>query len=106
MNVLALFFVLTLLAVAVRGDDDFDYKPIPDLQDPHVQEIAKFAVTELGKATGERLKYIKTVKGDYLIDDGTNYRLVITILNDQRMADYLAIVLEKPAGHYTLMLGD
>ncbi|KAK9715077.1 hypothetical protein RND81_06G141700 [Saponaria officinalis] len=81
-----------------------DYKPIPDLHDPHVQEIAKFAVTEADKQSGERLKYIKIVKGEYVVEDGTNYRLVITVLDVGLMADYLAIVIEKPPAHYTLSL--
>ncbi|KAK9715085.1 hypothetical protein RND81_06G142500 [Saponaria officinalis] len=106
MNTRALFFVLTVLAVvsatcSVKGGD---YKPIPDLHDPHVQEIAKFAVTEAGKQSGERLKYIKIVKGEYVVEDGTNYCLVITVLSKELMTDYLAVVMEKPQAHYSLSL--
>ncbi|KAK9715082.1 hypothetical protein RND81_06G142200 [Saponaria officinalis] len=81
MNTRALFFVLSLLAVitttsAIVGS----YKPIPDLHDPHVQEIAKYAVSEHNKHTSAArlLEYVEIVKGESQVVAGIMYRLVIS----------------------------
>ncbi|KAL5705298.1 hypothetical protein ACHQM5_023622 [Ranunculus cassubicifolius] len=39
------------------------YKPIPDVKDAHVQEVAKFAVTEHNKQDKTNLRYDSVVKG-------------------------------------------
>ncbi|KAL9237034.1 hypothetical protein vseg_011624 [Gypsophila vaccaria] len=104
MNTPALFFVVSLLAVisattAILGG----YKPIGDLHDPHVQEVAMFAVTEENMITNTRLEYVGIIKGEKQVANVTNYRLVISAKDRLRgcgrgvVRNYVAVVYEKPS---------
>ncbi|KAK9715078.1 hypothetical protein RND81_06G141800 [Saponaria officinalis] len=101
MNTRPLFFVLSLVAVtATTSAIVGSYKPIPDLHDTHVQEIAKYAVSEHNKLTSARLEYVEIVKGESQVVAGTNYRLVISTKDGGAVKNYEAVVYEKPWAHY------
>ncbi|KAK9715089.1 hypothetical protein RND81_06G142900 [Saponaria officinalis] len=101
MNTRALFFVLSLLAaISTTSAIVGSYKRIPDLHDPHVQEIVKYAVSEHNKLTSARLEYVEIVKGESQVVAGTNYRLVISTKDGGAVENFEAVVYEKPWAHY------
>ncbi|CAO2842434.1 unnamed protein product [Amaranthus hypochondriacus] len=73
------------------------YRSIKDLNDPYVQDVAKFAVTEHNKEGKDHLELVKIVKGESQVVAGTNYRLTIAA-NDSHQ--YEAVVYDKPWQHY------
>lgn len=79
------------------------YTPIKDLNDPHVKEIANFAVSEYDKQSGAKLRLVKIVSGDSQVVAGTNYRLVIAAKGGSRSAaasNYEALVYERSWEHF------
>ncbi|KAL9243463.1 hypothetical protein vseg_017348 [Gypsophila vaccaria] len=62
------------------------YTAITDLDDEHVQDIAKYAVTEHNHKAGTNLEYLKVVRGEYQVAAGNNYRLLIST-KDEGVAD-------------------
>ncbi|XP_012090836.2 cysteine proteinase inhibitor 5 [Jatropha curcas] len=105
---LCLLFVVSGAAAAARLGG---WQPIKNLNDPHVVEIANYAVGEYNKrstanlklnyAVGEynkrstaNLKLEKVVKGETQVVAGTNYRLVLEV-NGGASKDYEAVVWEK-----------
>ncbi|WOK92402.1 hypothetical protein Cni_G01093 [Canna indica] len=61
---------------------------IKDVSDPHVREIAEFAVWEHNDEAKTCLALIKVVKGETQVVAGTKYRLVLKVR-------VLAVVLER-----------
>jgi len=95
--------LLVLLASAAKNQAlPGGYSPIKDLNDPHVIEIANFAVTEYDKQKGTDLKFEKVVKGESQVVAGTNYRLTISAIHgsESKPDSYEAIVYEKPSEHF------
>ncbi|KAF3451836.1 hypothetical protein FNV43_RR07932 [Rhamnella rubrinervis] len=76
------------------------WKPIEDLKDPHVKEIAEFAVSEHNKQSKADLKFDSVVKGESQVVAGTNYRLVISVKNGKASELYQAVVWEKTWEHF------
>lgn len=73
------------------------WTPIKDFNDPHVQEIAQFAVSEHNKQANSALALGKVVKGETQVVSGTNYRLVLSASDGSgASAKYEAVVWEKP----------
>ncbi|XP_074270288.1 cysteine proteinase inhibitor 1-like [Silene latifolia] len=104
MNSRALILTLSLFAVIAaasaaglgkRGALVGGYSPIKNIHDAHVQEIAKYAVSEHNKKSGDKLTYQKTVKGESQVVAGTNYRLEIIAKNGAAVGNYQAVVYEK-----------
>lgn len=71
------------------------WQPIKDISDPHVQEIAEFAVSEHNKLANTTLALSKVVKGETQVVAGVNYRLVLETKDGEAMANYVAVVWEK-----------
>lgn len=71
------------------------YQPIKNSNDLHVQEIAKFAVSEHNKQANETLEYVKVIKGEYQIVAGVNYKLLVAAKHDGVANHYEAVVYEK-----------
>ncbi|XP_027339198.1 cysteine proteinase inhibitor 5-like [Abrus precatorius] len=69
---------------------------IKNVKDPHVVEIAKYAVSEYDKRSGAKLKLVSVVKGETQVVAGTNYRLVLKAKDGSATANYQAVVWEKP----------
>ncbi|XP_054778878.1 cysteine proteinase inhibitor 5 [Prosopis cineraria] len=100
---LSLFFLpLCAVAEGSRGPLLGGWTPIKDIEDPHVTEIAKFAVSEYDKRSGAALKLEKVLKGETQVVAGTNYRLVLAAKDGSSSAskNYEAVVWEKPWEHF------
>ncbi|MQM16017.1 hypothetical protein Taro_048970 [Colocasia esculenta] len=71
------------------------YQPIPNIKDPHVQEIAEFAVAEYNKQAGKALVFVSVVSGEQQVVTGTNYKLVIEAEDCSVIKTYEAVVYDK-----------
>ncbi|KAL2341368.1 hypothetical protein Fmac_009308 [Flemingia macrophylla] len=97
---------LSLLVLAVGGGAALaeaipgGWSPIKNVTEPHVVEIAKYAVREYDKRSGAKLKLVKVVKGETQVVSGTNYRLVLAAKDGSATANYQAVVWEKPWLHF------
>ena len=76
------------------------WKPIENIKDSHVTEIAAFAVAEYNKQSKTSLKLVEVVKGDMQVVAGTNYRLVLKATDGAATKVYQAIVWEKEWQHF------
>ncbi|XP_073022706.1 cysteine proteinase inhibitor 1-like [Primulina eburnea] len=80
-----------------------NWRPIPNVDVLKVLEIARFAVSEHNKKSNVHLEFLKVVKGETQIVEGTNYRLVI-IANDKAAGNapgnYEAVVWDMPWKHF------
>ncbi|KAG0494815.1 hypothetical protein HPP92_005809 [Vanilla planifolia] len=100
MRIFPLFLSSLLVSASaanVRSSQDVgDWKPIKNLRDPHVLEIARFAVAEHNKEADVVLKLGRVVRGEIQVASGINYRLVIQAAS-ARGGDneYVAVVWEK-----------
>ncbi|CAO2840205.1 unnamed protein product [Amaranthus hypochondriacus] len=81
---------------SIRDKGNGDYQPIKNLNDPYVQEIAKYAIDEHDKEKKDHLGLVKLVKGEFQVVSGINYRLIISA-NDT--LDYEAIVFDNKRLH-------
>ncbi|GLT69102.1 hypothetical protein SLA2020_412790 [Shorea laevis] len=88
---------LLLLSLACSGDGATvgGWQPIKDLNDAHVKEIAKFAVSEFNKQSNKNLKLNRIVKGEQQIVSGVKYRLTVNVKDGAESKSYEAIVVEK-----------
>ncbi|KAK8478710.1 hypothetical protein V6N13_096962 [Hibiscus sabdariffa] len=70
------------------------WTPIKDINDPHVVEIAKFAVDEYNKKGNTSLTLVTVVSGETQVISGTNYRLILKATDGTATKTYQAIVWE------------
>ncbi|XP_021719798.1 cysteine proteinase inhibitor 1-like [Chenopodium quinoa] len=73
------------------------YKPIKDINDPYVQEVAKFAVAKHNEEANSHLGIVRIVKGESQVVAGTNYRFLIAADDHQQ---YETVVYDKPWQHF------
>ncbi|RRT32120.1 hypothetical protein B296_00051058 [Ensete ventricosum] len=75
---------------------------IKDLKDPHVREIAEFAVSEHNKLEKTNLTLRKVEGGEIQVVEGMNYKLVLEAKDDGAgmVSEYKAVVWEKTWKHY------
>ncbi|KAB2631721.1 cysteine proteinase inhibitor 1-like [Pyrus ussuriensis x Pyrus communis] len=57
------------------------YYPIENLNDPHLREIAEFAISEYNKIHDQKLVFQKLVRGESQTIAGINYKLVIEVMD-------------------------
>ncbi|KAJ7942618.1 Cysteine proteinase inhibitor [Quillaja saponaria] len=76
------------------------WQPIKNIKDPHVIEIAKFAITEYNKKSGQGFEFDSVVKGEKQTVSGTNYRLVVAVVtfDEKATIQYQTVVWEKLSG--------
>ncbi|KAL2495549.1 Cysteine proteinase inhibitor 1 [Forsythia ovata] len=79
-----------------KGDLVGSWRPIENLNDPIVQEIAKYAVEEHNKQAKTNLRFLSVVSGETQVVAGTNYRLVISAKDEAAVHKYQTVVWEKP----------
>ncbi|CAA7399318.1 unnamed protein product [Spirodela intermedia] len=73
------------------------YEPIQDPEDAHIQALAKYAVRQHKKESGESLVLNRVLGGQQQVVAGMNYRLVIGAAGWSGVEElYLAVVYEKP----------
>ncbi|XP_062017806.1 probable LRR receptor-like serine/threonine-protein kinase At1g53420 isoform X2 [Rosa rugosa] len=68
---------------------------IEDINDPHVKDIAEFAVSKYNKKSGKKLELQSVVKGETRVVPGENYRLVIAVKDNSVAAKYEGVVYER-----------
>ncbi|KAL6197243.1 hypothetical protein ACLB2K_032852 [Fragaria x ananassa] len=95
--VAGLFASLSPLLLAIPGDHPNygAYRPIEDIHNPHVIEIAEFAVSELNKQFQKKLVFQSVVRGEKQVVAGENYKLVITVKDESSSVNYECVVWEK-----------
>lgn len=107
--------VLALVACAADGRDMKvgGWQPVGDLSDPHVVEIAKFALSEFSKQSEpvqNKLVYYNMAKGETMVESGVRYQLVIGATNETipdplfSLNYYEGVVLEKAWKHFRQLL--
>lgn len=92
---LSLLFLPLIFSDARKEAPLGGWRPIKNIKDPHVTEIAKFAVEEYNKQSKGSLKLDKVVKGETQVVAGTNYRLVLQAKEGTADNTYQAVVWEK-----------
>ncbi|XP_058727946.1 cysteine proteinase inhibitor 1-like [Vicia villosa] len=97
LQTLILLTVLVMASVAAAREQYplGGYRPIGNINDPHVIEIAKFAVTQYDKQSGAKLKFKKVIKGESQVVAGINYRLTLSAGEGSVTKIYEAVVWEK-----------
>lgn len=94
--ILAVLLSLSAAAAAPLGPATGGWEPIENINDPHVKEIAEFAVSEYKKKSNKKLVFQSVVKGETQVVTGKNYRLVIAVKDDNSLAvKYEAVVWER-----------
>ena len=77
-----IFFTFTLLFLStnltVATTKTSGYRPITNLEDPHVKQIANFAISNQNKKQNTNLQLVKIINAQKQIVQGTNYKLIIT----------------------------
>ncbi|XVF28022.1 hypothetical protein REPUB_Repub14bG0159500 [Reevesia pubescens] len=91
----SIIFLPLIFSDAKKNDLVGGWTAIENIKDPHVTEIAQFAVSEYNKQTHASLKLVKVVKGDTQVVAGTNYRLVLKARDGSSTKAYQAVVWEK-----------
>ena len=73
------------------------WKPIKNVNDPHIQELGRWAVSEHVKQASDGLVFSKVVSGEEQLVAGTNYKLVIQATRGGagKSATYGAVVYER-----------
>ncbi|KAF5742117.1 Cysteine proteinase inhibitor 5 [Tripterygium wilfordii] len=95
-----LTFILSSVVVSAAAALVGGWGPIKDLNDPHVKEIADFAVTEHNKAANASLKLQSVVHGEEQVVAGTNYKLVLEVMDGKAKKKFEVVVWEKPWQHF------
>ncbi|PWA45291.1 cystatin [Artemisia annua] len=74
------------------------WKPIPNVTDPAIVDIGKFAIDEHNNNSQASLEFRKVVRGQSQVVAGMNYNLTIAALDgdDHVENNYVAIVWIKP----------
>lgn len=88
------------------------WKPISDVNEPHVKEVGAFAVSEHNKDAEKKLSFRRVVVGEKQVVAGIKYRLVVEVEqpqprpslrglvvddgNHEVISSYEAVVLERP----------
>ncbi|XP_023731212.1 cysteine proteinase inhibitor A [Lactuca sativa] len=94
-------FILTLIfydgcEALGKGTLAGGWKPIPDVTNPLVVDIGKFAVDEHDKKNHATLKFRKVVSGKSQVVAGMDYNLTIMAVNGGLVLNYVAVVWDKP----------
>lgn len=73
------------------------WTPIKDVNDPDIQDLGRWAISEHVKQASDGLSFSKVVSCEEQVVAGTNYKLVIEATRgaDGKSATYGAVVYEK-----------
>lgn len=96
-SLICLSLVLLPLISVAEGALLGGWKPIKDVSDPNVVEIAKYAISEHNKVSKPNLVYEKVVHGKEQVVSGKKYDLTIAAKNGGGGSkNYEAVVWDKP----------
>jgi len=100
LQLFVLFVVLMTYADARKQPLSDGWNPIKDINDPHVIDIANFAVIEFNKQTRATLKFEKVIKAEshLAIAEDAIYRLIISTSNSVPNI-FQAFVYENKLNH-------
>ncbi|KAK6263373.1 hypothetical protein QUC31_009189 [Theobroma cacao] len=93
----SLVFLPFVFSDARRENLAGGWEPIKDLNDPHVKEVAEFAVSEYNKQSKSSLELKSVMKGEMQVVSGINYKLDVetTAGTAAEAKEYEAVVWEK-----------
>ena len=91
-----LFIFFNSSAALGRGAITGGWKPIRNITDSGVIDIGKFAVDEHNKNDHASLNFKKLVKGESQVVAGTQYNITVTVVDEGRENNYIALVWDKP----------
>ncbi|CAL9765473.1 unnamed protein product [Musa acuminata subsp. burmannicoides] len=78
------------------------WQPIRDLNDPHVREIAVFAVSQYNVQENKGLELSQVLAGQKQLVSGMNYNLTLKVKDGLSTAKYSAVVYESLKGEKKL----
>ncbi|CAL9135759.1 unnamed protein product [Musa acuminata var. zebrina] len=78
------------------------WQPIRDLNDPHVREIAVFAVSQYNVQENKGLELSQVLAGQKQLVSGMNYNLTLKVKDGLSTAKYVAVVYESLKGEKKL----
>ncbi|URE37927.1 Cysteine proteinase inhibitor [Musa troglodytarum] len=78
------------------------WHPIPDLSDPHVREIAVFAVSKYNVQENKGLELSQVLAGQQQVVSGMNYNLTLLVKDGLSTAKCVAVVYESLKGEKEL----
>ncbi|THU42933.1 hypothetical protein C4D60_Mb00t02400 [Musa balbisiana] len=78
------------------------WQPIRDLNDPHVREIAVFAVSQYNVQENKGLELSQVLAGQQQVVSGMNYNLTLKVKDGLSTANYVAVVYESLKGEKLL----
>nr|XP_043611618.1 cysteine proteinase inhibitor 6-like [Erigeron canadensis] len=79
-----------------RGPLSVGWKPIPDVNNPFIIDVGKFAVEMHNQEEHISLKFEKVVKGEIQAVSGIKYNLTIKALDGRVENKYVALVWDAP----------
>ncbi|XP_074274037.1 cysteine proteinase inhibitor 5-like [Silene latifolia] len=96
-SIILLSFVLVIFLSCVSSIDAIvgGWKPVKSVTDPHLVDVARFAVLENNKKTGKSLELVKINKGEYQVINGFQYRLIVDAKAKGKTKSYQATVVES-----------
>ncbi|KAM0950356.1 putative Cystatin domain-containing protein [Dioscorea sansibarensis] len=74
--------------------------PIKNLKDPHILDIANFAVTEHNKEAKSNLIFQRVIKGKIQVVQGLDYYLILEAKDGTKICKYEAVVWEMEWLHF------
>jgi hypothetical protein len=90
---------ITAMPTIARGLSN-GWEQIPNVNDPMVQEIARWAVAEHARQANNGLQFKSVVSGMLQVMSGKNFKLRIDAVNsDGKEAIYIAEVYDEPWTH-------
>ena len=78
------------------------WQPIRDLNDPHVREIAVFAVSQYNVQENKGLELSQVLVGQKQLVSRMNYNLTLKVKDGLSTAKYVAVVYESLKGEKVL----
>ncbi|GMI93268.1 hypothetical protein HRI_002996100 [Hibiscus trionum] len=91
---LSLIF-LPFITADVKKYPAVAWTSIKNVTDPHVMQIAEFAVDENNVRSGENLELMAVVRGATQVVSGMNYRMVLKATDGTTAKLYMTFVFEK-----------
>ncbi|CAA6659170.1 unnamed protein product [Spirodela intermedia] len=90
-----LFFLFLFGSVGSQSTIPGRFYPIEVVNDPHIQEIGEFAVSENNKQSGVQLVFIRVISGEKQVVAGINFRLVVEAKEGEAVHQYETLVYEQ-----------
>ncbi|PNT77931.1 putative cysteine proteinase inhibitor 7 [Brachypodium distachyon] len=91
-----LLLIIGVVYPAATSAGEFWY-PIGNVNNPHVQELGKWAVTEHAKNAHDGLRFSKVTSGEEQDVAGVKYRLSIdAVQGNGKVGKYSTVLIEEP----------